>query len=152
MAMAREWGEKIMHVESQTGNSGHFYIDRDGSIQQWVPSDYVAHHVRGYNAQSIGIELVNNGRYPDWFRSDHQAMNEPYTAAQIRALGLLLDKLVSKLPGLECIAGHEDLDTDLLPSEDIPEIMIRRKQDPGPQFPWAEILDKTPLKRWVMNA
>ena len=37
MAMARTWGEKVMHQQSQTGNSGHFYIDRNGSIEQWVP-------------------------------------------------------------------------------------------------------------------
>lgn len=147
LAMARVWGEKVVHTESQTGNSGHFYIDRDGSIHQWVPIDYVAHHVRGHNEQSIGIELVNNGRYPDWFKSKHQQMSELYPAAQIDALAILLDHLVSKLPGLESIAGHEDLDTDLLPSEDDSDILIRRKLDPGPHFPWSLIMDKTPLKR-----
>ncbi|MCK5307450.1 MAG: N-acetylmuramoyl-L-alanine amidase, partial [Zetaproteobacteria bacterium] len=69
LAMARVWGEKEIHPESHTGNSGHFYIDRDGSVEQWVPLDRIAHHVRGHNPLSIGIELINNGRYPDWFHS-----------------------------------------------------------------------------------
>ena len=36
LAMAREYGERIVHASSQTGNSGHYYIDRDGAVQQWV--------------------------------------------------------------------------------------------------------------------
>lgn len=147
LAMARVWGEKVVHSKTQTGNSGHFYIDRDGSIHQWVPVDCVAHHVRGHNEQSIGIELVNNGRYPDWFKSNHQEMSEPYPTVQIKALVVLLGHLVATLPGLERVAGHEELDTDLLPSEDKPEIMINRKLDPGPHFPWLVIKDKIPLKR-----
>ena len=62
LGMARGFGEKVMHKNSHTGNSGHFYIDRDGSIEEWVPVNRVAHHVRGFNSKSIGIELVNNGR------------------------------------------------------------------------------------------
>ncbi len=64
LAMARVYGEREHYPETRTGNSGHFYIDRDGRIEQWVPLDRVAHHVRGFNPHSIGIELVNNGRYP----------------------------------------------------------------------------------------
>ena len=77
LATARVWGEKQIYAESQTGNSGHFYIDRDGSIEEWVPVNRIAHHVRGFNPKSIGIELVKNGRYPDWFQSTHQHMTEP---------------------------------------------------------------------------
>ena len=149
LAMARVWGEKMVHAQSQTGNSGHFYIDRDGATQAWVPMDHVAHHVRGHNERSIGIELVNTGRYPNWFNSTHQEMSEPYPAVQIDALVKLLEYLVSSLPELKYIAGHEVLDTDWLPSEDKPDIMIRRKLDPGTHFPWSEIMDKIPLKRWI---
>jgi len=147
MAIARVFGEKVHHSESQTGNSGHFYIDRDGSIEQWVPLSRVAHHVRGFNPQSIGIELVNNGRYPDWFQSTHQQMAELYPRAQTEALAALLNDLTTRLSGLEDIAGHEDLDTAMLPSEDKPDIMIRRKLDPGPHFSWPEIMNKISLNR-----
>lgn len=147
LAMARVWGEKERHAESQTGNSGHFYIDRDGNIEQWVPIDRVAHHVRGHNLRTIGVELVNNGRYPDWFHSSHQQMTEPYSGVQIEALASLLIHLVEQLPCLEQVTGHEDLDTAVLPSEDKPHIMIRRKLDPGPCFPWSEFMNKIPLNR-----
>lgn len=147
LATARQWGDKEIYTGSQTGNSGHFYIDRDGSIEEWVPINRIAHHVRGFNPKSIGIELVNRGRYPDWFRSDRQNTPEEYTDKQIKALSALLNHLVKTLPGLKEIAGHQDLDTGKLPSEDDPGIMIRRKIDPGPRFPWASIMDKTSLRR-----
>ena len=147
MATARIFGEKVHHPESQTGNSGHFYIDLDGSIEQWVPVDRVAHHVRGFNSKSVGIELVNIGRYPDWFKSDHQQVTEPYPDIQIEALATLLNQLEKQLPALESISGHSDLDTTMLPSEDRPEVEIRRKIDPGPHFPWSVIMDGISLNR-----
>jgi N-acetylmuramoyl-L-alanine amidase len=147
MATARIWGEKELHPDSNTGNSGHFYIDRDGSIEQWVPVNRVAHHVRGFNPQSIGIELINNGRYPDWFLTDHQQMSEPYPDLQIEALATLLNHLQAELPELETITGHEDLDTAMIPSEDKTDTLIRRKLDPGPQFPWSGIMKQLSLHR-----
>lgn len=145
--MARVWGEKVIYPEQQTGNSGHFYIDRDGSVEQWLPLNRIAHHVRGFNLQSIGIELVNIGRYPNWFHSDQQQMTEPYPGKQITALTALLNHLQALLPNLRNICGHEDIDTDLVPAEDKPDIMIRRKLDPGVCFSWPGLMEKTTLDR-----
>jgi len=147
LAMAREFGERILHADSQTGNSGHFYIDRDGSIVRYVRPERVAHHVRGCNPRSIGIELVNIGRYPDWLDSRHQAMEEPYTDAQIAALIALLNSLRDELPNLQWIAGHEELDTARVPASDDADKTVARKRDPGPLFPWKRVLDATPLRR-----
>ncbi len=143
--MARRWGEKIVYPESQTGNSGHFYVNRDGSIEQWVPITRIAHHVRGHNRSSIGIELVNTGRYPHWYHSSHQQMSEHYNSRQIGSLVDLVNDLTTKLPGLKSVAGHADIDTTRLPSEDKPDVMIQRKLDPGPQFPWSSFLDRINL-------
>ena len=151
LVMARIWGEKVIYPESQTGNSGHFYIDRDGSIEQWVPFNRMAHHVRGFNPRSIGIELVNSGRYPDWFRSDNQHMSEPYPDLQIEALVVLVNHLQTQLPGLEGVTGHEDLDTGMIPAEDKPGNMIRRKLDPGPLFPWSEFMNNISLNRFRVS-
>ena len=147
MDLARVFGEKIIHQESKTGNCGHFYIDREGRIEQWVPLDHAAHHVRGFNPKSIGIELVNTGRYPHWFQSDHQAMTESYPDIQIQALIELLRHLETELSNLKTIAGHEDLDIEMLAAEDRPSVEIRRKVDPGPLFPWSDVMDKVTLKR-----
>lgn len=144
--MARTWGEKIVHPQSQTGNSGHFYVERDGSLEEWVPAEYIAHHVRGRNDNSIGIELVNNGRYPNWFYSTQQQMTASYPQLQIDALIALLNELAIKLPALQQLAGHQDLDTVMIPAEDDPALMIKRKLDPGPCFPWQQLLAKVPLQ------
>lgn len=146
LAMAREYGEREVHA-SGTGNSGHFYIDRDGSIQVFVKPERMAHHTRGYNERSVGIELVNTGRYPDWLDTRHQAMDEPYTDAQVDALVQLLQRLRRDIPTLEFIAGHEDLDRDRVPASNDPDQQVSRKRDPGPRFPWSRVLDQVPLAR-----
>jgi N-acetylmuramoyl-L-alanine amidase len=146
LASAREYGERSVHP-SGTGNSGHYYIDRDGTVLRYVPEDRVAHHVRGRNEHSIGIELINSGRWPGWFDSRHQVMTEPYPDAQIDALLALLAHLRATLPNLRNIAGHEDLDTDTLPASDDAALRIQRKLDPGPMFPWTRMAAECGLMR-----
>ena len=147
LATAREYGERVLYPQSGTGNSGHYYIDRDGRIERWVAEERVAHHVRGHNARAIGIELVNTGRWPDWLDAGHQAMEEAYPAAQVDALIALLAHLRQALPGLREIAGHEDLDREDVPAGDDPGVKVRRKRDPGPLFPWDRVQAAVPLAR-----
>lgn len=144
MAIAREYGERVLYATG-TGNSGHFYIDRDGSIHQYVPTSHIANHTRGYNPRSIGIEMVNTGRYPNWLDSRHQAMHEPYTEAQISALIGLLQQLKNQLPNLRFIAGHEQLDTEQVPASNDATQRVFRKRDPGPHFPWPRVLQGSTL-------
>lgn len=147
LAAARGFAEVVRYQASGTGNAGHYYIDRDGLIEQWVALDRIAHHVRGCNDFSLGIELVNRGRYPDWLHTSHQVMSEQYPAAQIDALCALLSGLCGQVPGLRRIAGHEDLDTERVPATDDPAVTVRRKLDPGPLFPWPRVLAAVPLAR-----
>lgn len=147
LATARQYGERVLYAESGTGNSGHFYLDRDGSVHRYVDPGRIAHHTRGYNPRAIGIELVNTGRYPDWLDSRRQAMTEPYPEAQIRALLALLHSLQLRFPSLRDIAGHEDLDTTRVAASDDPSQQVPRKRDPGPLFPWDEVLQAISLQR-----
>lgn len=146
LAMAREYGERVLYA-SGTGNSGHYYVDRDGAIHEYVDPTRIAHHTRGYNPRSIGIELVNTGRYPHWLDSRRQSMDEAYTESQIEALIALLGELHARIPSLTSIAGHEDLDLDEIEASDDPTLKVRRKRDPGPQFPWPRVLQALPLQR-----
>jgi N-acetylmuramoyl-L-alanine amidase len=139
LATARSYGEQVRY-DSGAGNSGHYYIDRDGSIDGYVPIDRIAHHVRGYNPRSIGIELVNLGRYPHWWDSRHQTMHEPYPPAQIAALRQLLAWLKRACPSLRYLAGHEELDRERIPASDDPTALVQRKLDPGLRFPWPQVL------------
>ena len=146
MQLAREFGEKVRY-EKGTGNSGHYYVDRDGSVFRFVADTRVANQTFGYNARSIGIELVNTGRYPDWLDSRRQAMDEPYPRLQIAALAALLQQLQATVPSLHWIAGHEDLDTAEVAASDDPSRSVRRKRDPGPLFPWSDVLAAVALQR-----
>lgn len=141
---ARVYGEKI-HYQSGTGNSGHYYITKSGQIYQWVENNRMAHHVKDHNKSSIGIELDNLGRYPDWHKTNHQIMFDEYPNVQVDALIKLIHTLQKQLPNLKYITGHEDLDTRLIKSENDPEVFIRRKMDPGKLFPWDKVMQKINL-------
>ncbi|PKM07921.1 MAG: N-acetylmuramoyl-L-alanine amidase [Gammaproteobacteria bacterium HGW-Gammaproteobacteria-4] len=147
LTTARAYGERVLY-ESGTGNSGHYYIDRDGRVLRFIAPERATHHTRGYNARSIGIELINAGRYPDWLDSRHQAMSEPYTEAQITALIALLRTLHAQIPSLRGIAGHEDLDRDRVPASDDPGVLVYRKRDPGPLFPWDTVIEGSGIARY----
>ncbi len=144
---AREYANKIHYPKSASGNSGHFYIDRDGSVEQWVDPLRVAHHVTDLNNDSIGIELVNLGRYPRWFDSQQQQPSENYPEPQIQALIVLLKQLAVAFPNLHEIAGHQDLDTREVAASDNGQLQVQRKIDPGPLFPWQQLLSAIPLER-----
>jgi len=148
LATARAYGERVLYLDSVTGNSGHWYLDRDGHIVEYVPPGRIAHHVRGHNPHSVGIEPVNRGRWPHWLDSRHQQPDETYPPVQIAALRALLAHLHATLPALRQIAGHEDLDTEEVPASDDPSVRVRRKRDPGPLFPWNDVLSTIALERF----
>ncbi|MEO7198639.1 MAG: N-acetylmuramoyl-L-alanine amidase [Dokdonella sp.] len=147
LATAREYGERIHYAGSGTGNSGHYYIDRDGRTLRFVADTRVAHHTFNYNQRSIGIEMVNRGRWPNWTDSRHQAFTEPYTREQIDSLLNLLRQLRQQHPQLRWIAGHHELDQRLQPASDDADVQLPRRLDPGPLFPWSEVLAGTELQR-----
>ena len=149
---AREFGERIQHQASQTGNSGHYYIGKDGQVYEFVSPTYVAHHVIGQNDYSIGIELDNRGRYPTWFDSDAQTVTDKYPPEQVQSLIALLQHLMALYPSLRLLAGHEDLDDTWIPAENDPAITIKRKIDPGPLFPWSTIEQQVPLTWLIFTA
>jgi len=144
LQVAREYAERIIYP-SGTGNCGHFYIHTDGRCYQWVDLDRVAHHVRGFNTTSVGIELSHLGRYPNWYHADQQNITETYTQPQMTTLLSLLQDLKKSLPALQYITGHEQLDTEMVAAEDYPDVLIRRKIDPGPTFPWKQVLENTQM-------
>jgi AmpD protein len=100
--------------------SAHFFVRRDGAVQQFVSCDHRAWHAgvsnwRGRdncNDWSIGIELegLEGGLFE---------------AAQYRRLATLLPLLGRRFPVREAV-GHE-------------HIAPGRKADPGPGFDWTRL-------------
>ena len=73
LATARSYGERILYADTGTGASGHYYIDRDGRIERYVPPARAANHTRGYNPRSVGIEIVNTGCVPDDYKTGYSS-------------------------------------------------------------------------------
>ena len=100
--------------------SAHFFIERDGSIWQFVSADDRAWHAgashwRGRdncNNDSIGIELEG-------------LEGLTFEPAQYSALEYLCASIAQHYP-VEYLAGHE-------------HIAPGRKQDPGPGFDWQRL-------------
>ena len=112
----------------------HYMIDRDGTLRSSVPEDQVAHHVFGFSARSIAIELVNDGDGLD-----------PFPAAQLASLvDLLRDIKQRRGISRDGIRRRSDLDRALLPCDRTQ----RRKVDPGAAFPYESIRDRVFQSRW----
>jgi N-acetylmuramoyl-L-alanine amidase len=73
-------------------------------------------------------------------------MTEPYTEQQITTLIHLLDFLCATNVKLQWISRHEQLDTEKVPATDDPQTQVCRKRDPGPLFPWQDVLSSVALK------
>lgn len=103
--------------------SAHFFIDRAGKLQQFVPTHMRAWHagesnLRGracVNDFSIGIELEG-------------CDDDAFTDAQYDSLAALTRVLMDAYPAIRIdnIAGHSD-------------IAPGRKTDPGPHFDWRRL-------------
>ncbi len=101
----------------------HYIVAPDGAVAASVPENETAFHARDRNETSIGIELINAGDG-----------REPYTEAQLDALATLVHGIRTRwqIPLAE-IKGHEQVDHSTFQCAGRTH---RRKQDPGPLFPW----------------
>ena len=118
--------------------SAHLLIDRDGSVIQQVPLNFLSFHAgKEFNNKSIGIEFINwgqitlsNGLYKTIFGQDIDKNSvecttsgvcwEKYTPQQIEK-ALEICKLIFEEYNIKQIVGHNEID--------------KNKLDPGPFFP-----------------
>lgn len=105
--------------------SAHFLVDRDGTIYQLMPTNWMARHVIGLNNIAIGIENVggSNGK-------------QDLTQQQIAADVALVRKLVTQYPSIHYLIGHFEYGrfkgSKLWEEKD--STYFTNKQDPGPLF------------------
>jgi N-acetyl-anhydromuramyl-L-alanine amidase AmpD len=105
--------------------SAHFLVDRDGTIYQLMPTNWMARHVIGLNHYAIGIENVGG--------VNNQA---DLTEAQIQANAYLVSYLKKKYASIKYLIGHSDylkLKETPLWLEKTPNYQTR-KYDPGHDF------------------
>ena len=105
--------------------STHFMIERDGTINQLMPLNFMARHVIGLNYNSIGIENVGG-----------QNSKDNLTDAQLKSNIELIKELKSKFVSIEYVIGHyeyrcfENHDLWL----ELDENYRTKKDDPAPRF------------------
>ncbi|WP_457743286.1 glycoside hydrolase family 3 N-terminal domain-containing protein [Sulfurimonas sp.] len=76
--------------------SAHFLVDRDGTIYQLMPDNFMARHVIGLNYSSIGVENVGG----------EANKKEDLTPAQVKANIRLVKYLKEKYPSITYLIGH----------------------------------------------
>ncbi len=77
--------------------STHFMVERDGTIHQLMPLNFMARHVIGLNYSSIGIENVGGAGY-----------KEDLTIEQLLANIFIVNYVRKKFPTVEYIVGHHE--------------------------------------------
>ncbi len=75
--------------------SAHFMVERDGTIHQLMPLDFMARHVIGLNYNSIGIENVGGANSAD-----------NLTKEQLLANISLVKELKKRFDTIEYVIGH----------------------------------------------
>lgn len=75
--------------------STHFMIERDGTVNQLMPLDYMGRHVIGLNYNSIGIENVGG-----------QNSKDNLTDAQLKSNIELIKELKKRFETIEYVIGH----------------------------------------------
>ena len=85
----------IASVKPSVNVSSHFMVERDGTIHQLMPLDFMARHVIGLNYNSIGIENVGG-----------QNSADNLTEAQLKANSFLVKYLQKKFDTIEYIVAH----------------------------------------------
>ena len=87
---------KDIAAASALNVSAHFLVDRDGTIYQLMPDNWMARHVIGLNYTSIGVENVGG----------EGNKKEDLTPAQLQANIHLIHYLQAKYPSIKNIIGH----------------------------------------------
>jgi hypothetical protein len=133
----------LLEAEGRVNVSAQFIVDRDGTIYQLMPANWMARHTIGLNRVAIGIENVG-GR--DW----------PLTTAQTDSDARLIRQLVHRFPDIYYLIGHYEYlnfrATALWEERD--RSYLLEKTDPGREYMARvrmKVIDLNLLDHYVMR-
>jgi len=89
---------KDIAAASALNVSAHYLIDRDGTIYQLMPDNWMARHVIGLNYAAIGVENVGGEKNKE----------KDLTPEQVRANIALVKYLKAKYPTISYLIGHHE--------------------------------------------
>lgn len=123
VAEIRRW-----HVEGNGWSDigYHYVIDRNGKIREGRLEQRVGAHVKGRNANSIGICLIGGfgGSAGDTF-------DDNFTEDQEASLRKLIDELKRRYPDISKISGHNQYSPKACPCFSVPAWL---KKSPAPKM------------------
>lgn len=80
----------------------HYYIRKDGRVEETRPLERMGAHAKGYNAHSVGI-CYEGGL------DEHGCPADTRTPEQVAAMARLIVQLHQQIPDIDQIIGHRDL-------------------------------------------
>jgi beta-N-acetylhexosaminidase len=105
--------------------SAHFMVDRDGTVYQLMPANWMARHIIGLNNIAIGIENIGG---------NHDA--DDLTENQLESDVNLVRLLKQQYPSIQYLIGHFEYgkfrNTPLWQEKD--KTYFTEKHDPGQRF------------------
>lgn len=109
------------------GLSAHYLIQPYGDIVECVKPSRIGAHARGFNKNSIGIEILIEGelKYSEFLKK----MKTNYLKLEQYNSLIQLCRNLIKTYDIDVFKRHSDLSPE-------------RKKDPGTGFPWTEFLNQ----------
>ena len=98
----------------------HYVIDRNGVVTKGRDDKIAGAHVKGHNANSIGICLIG-GKNSDRF----QDIKENFTLAQERSLISLITDMRLRYPDI-VVSGHNQYSSKACPGFQVPKWVVER--------------------------
>jgi beta-N-acetylhexosaminidase len=130
-SLSRFMDEELPSLRADISSAGavnvstHFMVERDGTIHQLMPLDFMARHVIGLNYSSIGIENVGGEEGAD-----------NLSDAQLKANIYLVNYLKKRFDSIEYLVGHYEyrcFESHPLWLE-LDDTYRTKKNDPHPNF------------------
>lgn len=109
------------------GTSAHFLLHPNGDFTKQRSTKEICWHAKGFNTNSIGIEVLVKGTY-DYGTFLKQIKKDWVTSEQYTSL-VNMSKGIITFFNINSIKRHSDLSPD-------------RKQDPGLGFKWTWFLEQ----------
>ena len=108
-----DWVRKI-HVEQRGWRDVgyHYFIKRDGVVEQGRPITQVGAHAKGHNSRSVGI-CYAGGLDANHDPEDHR------TPEQIDSMQRLITELMEAIPTIEEVSGHNEYSSKACPCFDV---------------------------------
>jgi hypothetical protein len=118
-----EAGRAELAAAGEVNVSAQFLVDRDGTIYQLMPENWMARHCIGLNHVAIGVENVGDGE------------KSPLTPAQVKANAALVRYLAARYPITHLIGHMEYRKMERTPLFlELDPKYRNTKPDPGAEF------------------